>query len=238
MKQNNQHDPFDFWYAVNNTDIKILPSGHLETFGNTILNYHLVTELMDDTSRVRVREGKLEAGRPQIITPDAYAQTALEGFGEEAQQYIDWLREHEQDISVLQYGYRLKQESFHESIVSDSLGEVVERVETAVKAAEDPLSAVVVGVDEPWDVCLIRLFWEVIQRSAVFNIREMQSHKLFEREQGVPRGIRRDVDAAFQAASKNPQQIKALGARLHAMGLFDEYEDRFFSLVKAARGLS
>jgi hypothetical protein len=145
-------------------------------------------------------------GRPQIITPDAYAQTALEGFGEEARQYIDWLREHEKDIRVLQYGYRLKQESYRETILSDNLDQVVDRVKIDVEASNDPLSAVVVGVDDPWDVCLVRLFWEVIQSSAVFNIREMQRHKLFEYEGGVPRGIRRDIDDAFKAASKDPGQ--------------------------------
>jgi hypothetical protein len=232
--QNNRADSFNFWYAVNNTDVKVMPSGHLETFGNTLLNYHLITELMDDTSRVRVREGKLEAGRPQIITPDAYAHTALEGFGEEARQYIDWLRDHEKDIRVLQYGYRLKQESYRETILSDNLDQVVDRVKIDVEATRDPLSAVVVGVDDPWDVCLVRLFWEVIQSSAVFNIREMQRHKLFEYEDGVPRGIRREIDDAFKAASKDPGQVKALGARLHAMGLFEEYEDRFFALLKAS----
>ena len=232
MQNNSQHS-FNFWYAVNNTDVKLMPSGHLETFGNTLLNYHLVTELMDDTSRVRVREGKLEAGRPQIITPDAYAHTALEGFGQEAQQYIDWLREHEQDIRVLQYGYKLKQESYRETIITDKLEHVVDRVKNAVTTSNDPLSAVVVGVDDPWDVCLVRLFWEVIQSSALYNIQEMQRHKLFEREGGVPRGIRRDIDEAFKAASKDPQKIKALGGKLHSMGLFDEYEDRFFALLKA-----
>jgi hypothetical protein len=232
--QNKGQDSFNFWYAVNNTDVKLMPSGHLETFGNTLVNYHLITELMDDTSRVRIREGKLEAGKPQIITPDAYAQTALEGFGEEAQQYVDWLREHEQDIRVLQYGYRLKQESFRETVLSDHMDAVVDRVKTRVKESNDPMSAVVVGVDEPWDVCIVRLFWEVIQTSAVFNIQEMQRHKLFEREGGVPRGIRRDIDAAFKAASQDPEKIKALGTRLHNMGLFEEYEDRFFALLKAS----
>jgi hypothetical protein len=88
-------------------------------------------------------------------------------------------------------------------------------------------------VDDPWDVCLVRLFWEVIQSSALYNIREMQNRKLFEQERGVPRGVRNDIDAAFKAANRDPSQIKALGARLNAMGLFHEYEDRFFALVKA-----
>lgn len=228
-----EQDSFNFWYAVNNTDVKVMPSRHLETFGNTIVNYHLISELMDDTSKVRIREGKLEAGRPQIITPDAYAQTAMEGFGEEARQYVEWLREHEQDIRVLQYGYQLKQQSYRENTVTDALDPVVARVKKTVEEANDPMSAVVVGVDDPWDVCLVRLFWEVIQSSALHNIREMQNQKLFDQERGVPRGIRNDIDAAFKAANQDPSKIKPLGAKLHSMGLFDEYEDRFFALVKA-----
>ena len=228
-----EKESFNFWYAVNNTDVKLMPEKHLETFGTTVLNYHLITELMDSVDQVRIREGRLEAGQPQIITPDAYLQTAMEGFGEEAQRYVDWLKEHEQDIKVLQYGYKLKQESFSEHIVTDSLENVVERVEASVAASNDPMSAVVVGVDDPWDVCLVRLFWEVIQKSAVFNIRDLQQRNMFEQENGVPRGIRNSIDDAFKNANKDSSLINDLGAKLQKLGLFDEYEDRFFSLVKS-----
>ena len=40
-------EEFDFWYAVNNTEIVRQPSGQLETFGTTVLNYFLLTEIMD-----------------------------------------------------------------------------------------------------------------------------------------------------------------------------------------------
>jgi len=230
-----ERDNFDFWYAVNNTDVKLMPQRHLETFGTTLLNYHLVTELMDSPDQIRIREGRLEAGRPQIITPDAYSQTAMEGFGDEARQYVEWLKEHEQDIRILQYGYKLKQESYSEHVVTDTLDPVVERVKASVEAKGDPMSAVVVGVDDPWDVCLVRLFWEVIQKSALFNIREMQKQNLFENEKGVPRGVRNDVEAAFKSANKDPELIQALGNKLRSLGLFSEYEDRFFSLVKSKK---
>jgi hypothetical protein len=188
---------------------------------------------MDSVDQVRIREGRLEAGQPQIITPDAYLQTAMEGFGEEAQKYVEWLKEHEQDIKVLQYGYKLKQESFTEHIVTDSLENVVERVEASVTASNDPMSAVVVGVDDPWDVCLVRLFWEVIQKSAVFNIRDLQQRNMFEHQNGIPRGVRNSIENAFKAANNDPSLIGDLNSKLQGLGVFDEYEDRFFSLVKS-----
>ena len=226
---------YDFWYAVNNTEVVLAPKHHLETFGATILNYHLVSELMDSVDRVRVREGRLHAHQPRIITPEAYAQTFLEGFGEEAARYVEWLREHDKQVRVLQYGYRLRQEAFSEQIVSDNLRAVVDRVRKDVETRKDPLGAVVVGVDTPWDVCLVKLFWEVIQRSAQTNIRELSQRHMFDDSNGMPAGVRQDIDEAFLAASRNPSLIGDLGRKLHLYGAFEEYQDRFFALVRANR---
>jgi hypothetical protein len=224
---------FDFWYAVNNTEVLLTPSRHLETFGTTVLNYHIVSEMMDSVDQIRIREGMMRAHRPQIITPEAYAKTALEGFGEEAHKYIDWLKEHEKEIKILQYGYSLKNESFTEHLVSGSLKAIAEKVRDEVKEKNDMFSAVVIGVDKPWDVCLVKLFWEIIQRSAQENINELARQRLFDMDGNLPRGVRRDIETAFLAASKNPKLLKRLGKMLHEYGIFDEYQDRFFSLVKA-----
>jgi len=226
---------FDFWYAVNNTEVVVMPRRHLETFGATVLNYYLLCELMDSVSQVRVREGRIQASQPQIVTPEAYASTFLEGFGEEAARYVDWLKEHETEVRILKYGYRLRQESFNEYIVTDSLKAVVDRVQRDVRAKENPLSAVVVGVDEPWDVCLVKLFWEVVQSSARSNFEQLSKRRMFEQDRGVPRGVREDVEAAFLAASRNPALIAALGRKLQQAGLFEEYQDRFFSLVRSVQ---
>jgi hypothetical protein len=226
---------FDFWYAVNNTEIVKLPEGRLETFGATVLNYHLVTELMDAVDRVRIREGRIRAGQPTIVTPDAYSEVLLEGFGDEASKYIEWIKSHEKDIRILQYGYSLRRESFSEHVVSDTLKTVVERVNAEVRARNDPMSCVVVGVDSPWDVCLIKLFREVIRKSAQANIRDMERRKLFEDDAGVPRGIRDEIEQDFLAASRDPSLIEELARKLQRRHLFDDYQDRFFALVKAAR---
>jgi len=228
-------DTFDFWYAVNNTEIVRMPTRHLETFGATVLNYHLVSELMDSVDQVRIRRGRMQASQPQIITPEAYSRMFLEGFGEEAQHYAEWLKEHEKDIRILQYGYRLKQEAFSEHVVSDKVRAVVERIEEETRTKNDPLSAVVVGVDRPWDVCLVKLFWEVIRKSARTNIQELQKRHLFDDAGGMPQGVRNEIEAAFLAASRDAGLIQSLARRLQNLGVFEEYQDRFFSLVKASK---
>ncbi|MBM4144363.1 MAG: hypothetical protein FJ225_12345 [Lentisphaerae bacterium] len=231
-----QKKAFDFWYAVNNTRIALMPSRHLETFGTTVLHYHLVSALMDTVNQTRVREGRIQANRPQIITPEAYSRTILEGFGDEARNYVDWLKEHETEVRILQYGYRLRKELYSEHLISEPAAAVAERVENEVRGRNDPLSAVVVGVDEPWDVCLVKLFWEVIRHSVGPNVRDLERRRMFDDAGGVPRAVRDDIERAFERAARDPSQIKALGGMLHRAGLFEEYQDRFFSLMRQRRG--
>ena len=227
--------PFDFWYAVNNTRIVLKPRRHLETFGNTLLNYVLISEMMDSVNQVRIREGRMQASQPQIIAPRSYTNTILEGFGEEAEQYVNWLREHEDQVHILRYGYTLKQESIQEHIVTDSIEAVTDRIKREVGNRKDPFSAVVKGVDVPWDVCLVKLFWQVIQESAGPNYQELARRNLFDMHDGIPQGVRDQIDMAFAEAERDASKIKPLGRRLQQDGLFDYYQDRFFALVNAHR---
>jgi hypothetical protein len=226
---------FDFWYAVNNTEILKLPARSLETFGATVINYQHISELMDSVNQVKVREGRMYAQKPQIITPEAYSKTMLEGFGSEAEKYVDWMKSHSSEVRVLQYGYTLKQESFSEHIVSDNIKNVAARVTKESEEKNDPLNAILIGVDKPWDVCLIKLFSEVIQSSAPVNIRDMERKRLFDQDNGIPRGIRHQIDAEFLIASRDSSKINGLAQKLQEYGIFEEYQDRFFALVKANR---
>ena len=228
----NATSAIDFWYAVNNTEIVLLPEKHIETFGNTLIEYTLVSELMDSVGQVRIREGRMQAMRPQIVTPTAYSSMMLEGFGEQAQQYADWLRDHEDMIRILRYGYSLKQEKFSEEVVTDSIDAVIDRVKADVKAQKAPFKAVVKGVDDPWDVCLVKLFWAVTQTSAKDNFRELNERKFFDIIDGIPAGVRDEIETAFRAATANRSLVKDLGALLQRHGVFEEYQDRFFALMR------
>lgn len=155
------------------------PSHRLETFGNTLVNYHLISELPDHPGKVRVREGRLEAHQPLVITPH-FQETEFEGFGEKAREYYEYLKENEEHLRILQYGYHLKSDNFSEQIVTEKLSVVAERVRAEVMASGDKFAAVIQCVDEPWDVALVELWLREIKRSARGNISELQkSGKLF-----------------------------------------------------------
>ncbi len=228
-----KHDQFDFWYAVSNTQVVVMPQRRLETFGNTLLNYHMLSELMDSTTQVRVREGRIQAFRPQIMTPSMLQNTLLEGFGQEAEAYIDWLKQNPRDMHALQYGFTIKKQEISEHIVTANLQTVLEQVRQRVATQNDSLSAILVGVDSPWEVCLLKLMVDVIRQSAPGNLRELKRSHLLDPDGGVPRATRMEIEKDFVAASGNPALIKPLGKKLQQCGLFEEYEDRFYALLKS-----
>ena len=168
---------FDRWYAAKSARFLVEPSHHLETFGNTLVNYHLISELADRPGKVRIREGRLEAHKPLVITPTV-PDIDMEGFGEAARAYFEFLRRNEKNLRILRYGYHLKSDNFSEQIVTDRVSAVVERVKATVLSRNDPFAAVIHGVDEPWDVALVELWLREIRRSAGENIRELDERGL------------------------------------------------------------
>lgn len=224
---------FDFWYALHNTEVVQPPSGRLETFGNTVVNYYLCSEGMDDVTQVRVREGRIEAFRPQIITPQSMQQSPLDGFGAEAEEYLKWLRDNAEELVLLRYGFQIKKAEAKQYTVNERLPIVVGQIQDQLKQQNDPLSAVVVGVDQPWEVCLLKLMVDVMQKSVVANVADMQKRNLLplNREQSAQRK-REEIEADFQAAAGDRRLIQDLGRKLQQYGLFEEYEDRFFDLVR------
>ncbi len=159
-----------FQYAIENTQVILAPQRRIDTFGVTSFRFYLVTELMDRVDEVRVRDGRIHAERPQIIAPGHYRRTLLEGFGERAQEFVEWLYEHARNLAILRYGFQFRKTDVTESVLHDPLERVVERLRQRVDRTEDPLSAIIQGVDEGWEICLLKFATDMIQDSAGENL--------------------------------------------------------------------
>ncbi len=227
--------PHDFWYAVNSTEIVLMPNNPLETFGVTNLRYHMVSELMDTVNQVRIREGTIKSHRPQIITPAYYESEMAEGFGEQAQKYMDWLRRHARDLRILQYGFKVQKTELNEHVVSGSPGEIIEQIKKQITDKDDKLAGIIHGVDQPWDVCLIKFMIDVIRQSAPVNFKELSQHNLLDDANGIPLAVRKEIERLFLLASRDAGRIKPLGVFLKRHGVFEEYEDRFFALLQSSK---
>ena len=168
----------DFDYAIENTQVIVAPEGRIETFGNTSFTFYLISELMDRVDQVRVRNGKIHAERPQILTPDHFRRLLLEGFGDKAQRYAEQLQESLRSIAVLRYGFQFRKTDVKEETVRDSMDAVITRTRNRVESANEPLSAVIQGVDDAWEVCLLKFTIDMIERSSGGNIGDFRKRGL------------------------------------------------------------
>ena len=168
----------DFDYAIENTQVILAPERQIATFGTTSFHFYLISELMDRVDQVRVRNGKIHAERPQILTPEHFSRLLLEGFGEKAQRYADQLREYARNIAVLRYGFQFRKTNVTEETIRDSVDAVITRTKRRVEAAQEPLSAVIQGVDDAWEVCLLKFTIDMIERSTGENLGDFRKRGL------------------------------------------------------------
>jgi hypothetical protein len=168
----------NFQYAIENTEVILAPAGRIATFGHTSFRFYLISELMDQVNEVRVRDGRIHAERPQIMTPDHYARLLLEGFGEKAARYAEQLRERAQQNAVLRYGFQFRKTDVVEKTVRASLAAVIEQTKSHVEHANEPLSAVIQGVDDAWEVCLLKFTIDLIERSSGENLGDLRRRGL------------------------------------------------------------
>jgi hypothetical protein len=168
----------DFQYAIENTRVILAPQGKIASFGSTSFRFYLISELMDQVNEVRVRDGRIHAERPQILTPEHYCRLLLEGFGEKAGKYVEQLRERTRDIAVLRYGFQFRKTDVVENTIRDSMDAVVERTRRQVEHSDEPLSAVIQGVDDAWEVCLLKFTIDLIERSSGGNMGDFRKRGL------------------------------------------------------------
>src|SRR5438093_7706701 len=129
----------DFQYAIENTQVILAPEQKIATFGSTSFHFYLISELMDRVDQIRVRNGKIHAERPQILTPEHFSRLLLEGFGDKAQRYADQLREYARNIAVLRYGFQFRKTNVTEETIRDSVDAVIKWTKRLVEDAEVPI---------------------------------------------------------------------------------------------------
>lgn len=158
----------DIAYAMEATVVVHEPDRLIDTFGTTNFRFHLLTEPMDSVGCVRVREGRMEAERPRILRPQGYDDLMFEGFGEQAEVFAEWFRQNG-NFAFLQYGFHFAKRSLSEELVHNTREEVTDRILGEIRSSGDPSRALICGVDDSWEVSLIKFTMETIARSLRIN---------------------------------------------------------------------
>jgi hypothetical protein len=225
--------------AVEQTWVVRYPRQHLATFGSTNIAYYVVTEpiyheIDPGKQEGVVRTGKVIAERPTVITP-TYAMN-LQGFSPEAFEYLrEIARRYGPNSPGVLYQYKNEAEKM--DIVSGTPAEIAGRISEDLDRRQENMSVVMVGVDELWDVSLLKFTYEFTSSSAIHNVQEFQARGLLEPQSdfgGVPRAAVGQIEQLFQEVEQggNPDILKR---ELDRWGIFEHYQDRFLGLFRRRR---
>ena len=220
--------------AVKHTQILRLPKQRLATFGTTNIYYYLLTEPIyaevANPSETVVREGRVIAQRPKIVTP--YYLTRLEGFSGDAKRYFErLLKTYGPNSPELFYAY--KNEPRELNIVSERLLAVANRINAEIDRRGDPLASIIKGEDELWDVSLLKFIFEMTRGSLEANLSELGSRGLLDIDvAGIPAETRLRIEELFSKVESGQAQPSELKGELDRWNLFEEYEDRFYAIFK------
>jgi hypothetical protein len=214
-------------YALEHTELIRAPQQNLATFGSSVIDYYVVTELVGNLSVVR--DGKVIAERPKIVTP-AYLVN-VEGFSEQAKRYIGMMaRERPYESGIF---YRYKNEPKGMNVVSEPIRQVINKLSSQIEEEHNPLSTIIRGVEELWDVSLLMFIYELTTKSVRTDMAEFNRRGFLDTDSsGVPQGARDYIEELFEQASRNLSRAPELVVELNRWGLFPEYQDRFFALFR------
>ncbi|HEX79155.1 MAG TPA: hypothetical protein G4O19_03255, partial [Dehalococcoidia bacterium] len=197
--------------------------------------YYMVTEpiysdIEPEVSETVVRRGRVIAQKPRIVTP--YYLSQVEGFSLDARRYFEMLSQ-EQGANMPGLIYTYRNEPGELEIVADNMNSVVEKIQADIDKSGDPLVTIIKGLDELWDVSLMKFIFEITRSSFRDNLMRLKSQGMLDMDSsGVPLEARLRIEELFKKLKNGEIEPRELKEELWRWGLFEEYQDRFFSIFR------
>jgi hypothetical protein len=88
------------------------------------------------------------------------------------------LRANGTDLAFLQYGFRFRRSHVQEEILKESMEQVTERLLGDVRKSGNPMLAIIEGVDDTWEVSLMKFAMDMIVNSHQINTFDLKRKKL------------------------------------------------------------
>jgi len=111
------------------------------------------------------------------------------------------------------------------------MNSVVRNLDEKIDKEGNQLATIIKGIDELWDVSLLKFIFDMTRYSVGSNLSELGRRGLLNVDRkGVPLEARQSIEQLFDEVKNGELDPSALKMELDRWGLFEEYEDRFFRL--------
>lgn len=147
----------------------------LFTFGESVLEYLLVTEGEPPERMVKIRKGEVKVTRPLIIRPDSDGPEFLNFFEEtEDERALEFLISRTAAFSNL----RFTNASGPERIVSDQIEEAVAKLQRQLDAEDEDRVAIITAPAGLAGLAILKYTTDRVVQSAPGNVQELRERGL------------------------------------------------------------
>ncbi len=233
--------------VLEKTEILKSPEKLISTNKATTLHYYVLAEpyylevFKNEGPETKIREGTITWEKPKLLTPGYILK--MEGFSENAKNVLKKLARKHPDLAGLLYKMKYTKD-FEETVtVSSDIEKTFNRINEEIDE-EEMLTVIIKGVDEYWDVSLMKFIQELMIKSAFSSqlndftnqgfvrIDESGSPSVTRNFQGLPLAARDEIELMFRKVKKGDLDPAVLKQELDRWGVYENYEDRFLDLFR------
>ncbi len=233
--------------VLEETEILKSPDGLIATTRKTTLHYYVLAEpyylevFTDEGPETKIREGTITWEKPKLLTPEYMLK--MEGFSDRSKNVLKKLARQHPDLAGLLYKMKYKKGVEETETVSRSIEETMEYLKDEIED-EDQLTVIIKGVDEYWDVSLMKFIQELVLKSAFSSqltdladkgyvrIDEDGTPAVTRNFEGLPLAAREEIERMFAEVRKGDLDPSRLKNELDRWGVYASYEDRFLNLFR------
>jgi hypothetical protein len=240
-------DPARIAYALKETEVLREPEELISTTRPTTLLYYVLTEpaylevFENEGPETRIRQGKISWEKPKLMTPGYLLD--MEGFSNEAGEALRMLARQHPDLAGILYKMKYRREEVRESTVPYKVMEAFRRLENRIEDEEEEFTVVIKGVDELWDVSLMKYVQNLILKSVFRSQIPYYENKGYLRMDdgyaaitrnldGLPIVVQNEIEEMFEKVRSGDLDPAVLKKELDSWHVFHNYEDRFFDLFR------
>lgn len=234
--------------VLENTEILLEPDELLATDHATTLHYYVLSkpyyleEFPEEGPETKVREGSITWEKPKLLTPDYMVN--MKGFSGEAKKAMQMMAHDNPDLAALLYKMNYRQHSINTFIIGAEMETAEAEIRKEVDKADGRLNVIIKGVDELWDVSLLKFIQTLMLKSAYksqlpdyedkgFLSTDEEGYSVVTRNlEGLPIAASEEIEKMFELVKSGEEDPAKLKQELDHWGVFNAYQDRFFDLFR------
>lgn len=235
-------------YALRETEILLEPKELISTTKPTTLHYYVLTEpvylevFKNEGPETKIRQGIISWEKPRLMTLGYLLD--MQGFSAEAKEALRMMARVHPDLAGILYKMRYRREDATERTVPYKVMETFRRLENKITDENERFAVVIKGVDELWDVSLMKYIQLLILKSAYasqlpyyesrgyLRINELGLPVVTRNLEGLPIIAQNEIEEMFAKVKNGDLDPSVLKRELDSWGVFHLYEDRFFDLFR------